>query len=215
MEHRRCAHGRHFEHRLGHRPRRGGGHLEHDLRHRLEHRLRHRQRRLDTASGTVNTVSNTAGNTTATVGGVVGSLGSGAKPCPADQSSVTTGSASPLRFASAQQTAATELSPLRLPQGLQEDLVLLAQRSQAESVIGDQGHESCIALVGVACQATIEGDAPSSWTRSVADIIRKLLALTGGNVFLWILASCFLTLAGMISLFEARNRSELWSVRPS
>jgi hypothetical protein len=117
----------------------------------------------------------------------------------------------PLRFSSAQQTAATELSPLRLPQGLQEDLVLLAQRSRA--AIGDQGHESCIALVGVACQTTAEGDAPSSWTRAVADIIRKLLALTGASLFFWVLASCFLTLAGMISLYEARNRSELWSVR--
>ena len=81
--------------------------------------------------------------------------------------------------------------------------------------IGDEGHESCIALVGIACQTTIEGDAPSSWTRSVADIIRKLLALTGGSVLFWILASCFLTLAGMTSLYEARNRSEFGSVRSS
>lgn len=82
-------------------------------------------------------------------------------------------------------------------------------------VIGDGGHESCIALVGIACQTTTEEDAPSSWTRSVADIIRKLLALTGGSVFFWILASCFLTLAGMISLYEARDRLEFWSVRSS
>jgi hypothetical protein len=126
-----------------------------------------------------------------------------------------TGAPSPLRFSSAQQIAATELSPLRLPQSLQDDLVLLAQRSQAEMAIGDESHESCIALVGIACHTTIEGDAPSSWTRSVADIIRKLLALTGGSVFFWILASCFLTLAGMISLYEARNRSEVGFVRPS
>jgi hypothetical protein len=172
---------------------------------------------VDATTGTVDTVSNTAGITTAAVDGVVGSLGSGmqAGPAQADQSSATTGSASPLRFSSAQQIAATGRLPLRLPQGLQEDLVLLAQRSRAEMVIGDQGHDSCIALVGIACQTTTEGDAPSSWTRSVADIIRKLLALTGGSVLFWILASCFLTLAGMISLYEARNRSEFWLVRSS
>jgi hypothetical protein len=99
--------------------------------------------------------------------------------------------------------------------GLQEDLVLLAQRSRAEMAIGDQGHESCIALVGIACNTTTEEDGPSSWTRSVADIIRKLLALTGGSFLFWILASGFLTLAGMISLYEARNRLEFWSVRSS
>ena len=116
---------------------------------------------------------------------------------------------------SAQQTAATGRSLLRLPQSLQEDLILLAQRRRAETAIVDEGHESCIALVGTACQTTTEGDAPSSWTRSVADIVRKLLALTGGSVLFWILASCFLTLAGMISIFEARNRSEFWLVRSS
>jgi len=82
-------------------------------------------------------------------------------------------------------------------------------------VIGDQGHESCIALVGIVCHTPTEEDAPSSWTRSVADIIRKLLALTGGSFLFWILASCFLTLAGMISLVETRNRLEFWSVRSS
>ena len=82
-------------------------------------------------------------------------------------------------------------------------------------VIGDQGHESCIALVGISCHTTTEDDAPSSWTRSVADIIRKLLALTGGSLLFWILASGFLTLAGMISLYEARDRLGFWSVRSS
>jgi hypothetical protein len=171
----------------------------------------------NTTSGTVDTVSSTAGNTTVAVDGVIGSLGSGIQAglAQADQSSATIGSPSPLRFSSAQQIAAIGRSPLRLPQGLQEDLVLLAQRSRAEMATVEEGHESCIALVGIACQTTTEGDAPSSWTRSVADIIRKLLALTGGSVLFWILASCFLTLAGMTSLFEARNRSEFGSVRPS
>jgi hypothetical protein len=170
-----------------------------------------------TTSGTLDALSNTVGATTAAVEGAAGSLDSGtqASAPQADPSSAMTGAPSPLRFSSAQQIAATELSPLRLPQSLQDDLVLLAQRSQAEMAIGDESHESCIALVGIACQTTIEGDAPSSWTRSVADIIRKLLALTGGSVFFWILASCFLTLAGMISLYEARNRSEVGFVRPS
>jgi hypothetical protein len=149
----------------------------------------------------------------ATVDGFVGSLGSGIQAGLADQSSAT-GSALPLRFSSAQQTAATGRSALRLPQGsLQENLVLLAQRSRAEMVIGDQGHESCIALVGIVCHTPTEEDAPSSWTRSVADVIRKLLALTGVSFLFWILASGFLTLAGMISLYEARNRLEFWSVR--
>ena len=81
--------------------------------------------------------------------------------------------------------------------------------------IGDQGHESCIALVGIACQTTTKEHSPSSWTRSVADIIRKLLALTGWSVLPWIVASCFLALAGMLSLYQARDRSGFGLVRPS
>jgi len=61
----------------------------------------------------------------------------------------------------------------------------------------------------------MDGTEPGSWTRSVADIIRKLLALTGSSLLSWIFASCFLMLAGMLSLYQAKGRSELGSARPS
>ena len=78
------------------------------------------------------------------------------------------------------------------------------------SAIGDEGHQACVAPASTGCQ--MGGSAPGSWARSVADIIRKLLALTGGSVLFWILASCFLTFAGMLSLYEARDRAEFRSV---
>jgi hypothetical protein len=147
----------------------------------------------NTTSGTVGGVSDTVGDATAAVQGPAGSVGTAAQASSsqADQSSATTGATSP-RFSSEQQAAAT----------------------RAESAIGDEGHGSCVAA-STACQATMDGTEPGSWTRSVADIIRKLLALTGFGVLSWIVASCFLALAGMLLLHQARDRSELGSARPS
>jgi hypothetical protein len=144
----------------------------------------------NTVSGAVGTTSGAAGTTNtmdgATATGTVSGVG------PAETSGTPQ---------AGQLSAMAGWSPL-FPSGAYD-----------VSPIGDEGHAACVAGVGTACRS-LEGTG-GSWTRSVADIIRKLLALTGGNVLLWILASCFLTLAGMISLFEARNRSELWLVRPS
>jgi hypothetical protein len=42
-----------------------------------------------------------------------------------------------------------------------------------------------------------------------------LLALTGLGVLSWILASGFLTLAGMLSLYQSRDREGFGSARPS
>lgn len=164
----------------------------------------------NTASGGAGTVSNTVGDATTAVNGAVGGAQASAQ---AVQLSAVTGATSPSRFSSGQQAAATDRSALRLPQSLQDDLVLLAERSQAESAIGDEGHASCVAGVGTACQ-TRDG-AAGSWTRSVANIIRKLLALTGWGLLPWVVASCFLTLAGMLFLYQSRDRSELGSARAS
>ena len=78
------------------------------------------------------------------------------------------------------------------------------------SAIGDEGHQACVAPASTGCQ--MGGSASGSWARSVADIIRKLLALTGGSVMPWLIAACLLTFAGMLSLYEARDRAEFRSV---
>lgn len=147
----------------------------------------------NTTSGTVGGVSDTVGDATGAVQGAAGSVGSAtqASSAQADQSSGTTGVTSP-PSSSEQQAAA----------------------ARVESAIGDEGHGSCVAAAGTACQTRMDGNT-GSWTRSVADIIRKLLALTGSGVLSWILASCFLASAGMLSLHQARDRSELGSARPS
>jgi uncharacterized protein YoxC len=147
----------------------------------------------NTTSGTVGVVSDTVGDTTAAVRGAAGSVGSATKAssAQADQSSATTAAASP-RSLSEQQAAATRV----------------------ESAIGDEGHGSCVAGASTACQTRMDGNT-GSWTRSVADILRKLLALTGSGVLSWIFAASFLALAGMLLLHQARDRSELGSARPS
>jgi hypothetical protein len=75
--------------------------------------------------------------------------------------------------------------------------------------IGDEGHAACVAGVGTACQS-LEGTG-GSWTRSVADIIRKLLALTGMSALALFVLACCLTLAGAVALYQSRDRSELGS----
>jgi hypothetical protein len=50
-----------------------------------------------------------------------------------------------------------------------------------------------------------------SWTRSVADIIRKLLALTGMSALALFVLACCLTLAGAVALYQSRDRAELGS----
>ena len=75
--------------------------------------------------------------------------------------------------------------------------------------IGDEGHAACVAGVGTACQS-LEGTG-GSWTRSVADIIRKLLALTGMSALALFVLACCLTLAGAVALYRSRDRSELGS----
>lgn len=162
-----------------------------------------------TGSGIVETVSNAVGDAVSAVKGAVGGTPGTAQT---DHLSAVAG-ATPSRSSSRQQTTAMGRSPLLRPQSLHDDLVLLAERSQAGSAIGDEGHGACVAAANATCQAA-DGRA-GSWTRSVADIIRRLLALTGWGVLPWIVASCFLTLAGMLSLYQARDRSELGLARPS
>jgi hypothetical protein len=75
--------------------------------------------------------------------------------------------------------------------------------------IGDEGHATCVAGVGTSCQS-LEGTG-GSWTRSVADIIRKLLALTGMSALALFVLACSLTVAGAVALYQSRDRSELGS----
>ena len=63
--------------------------------------------------------------------------------------------------------------------------------------------------MGTACQS-LDGTG-GSWTRSVADIIRKLLALTGMSALALFVLACSLTLAGAVALYHSRDRSELGS----
>jgi hypothetical protein len=58
--------------------------------------------------------------------------------------------------------------------------------------------------VGTTCQS-LEGSG-GSWTRSVADIIRKLLAFTGMSALALFALACCLTLAGAVALYRSRDR---------
>jgi hypothetical protein len=158
-----------------------------------------------TTSGTVDPVSGTASGTVDTVSGTAsGTVGTGSAPVsgsgtPAIQGAAgSIGSVTRVPLTQAREAAATDITS--------------ASRSssgQEAAAIGDEGQASCVAAT-TACQ-TMDGNAAGSWTRSVADIIRKLLALTGGDLFPWIIAACVLTLAGVILLYKAKNRSELTS----
>ncbi len=159
---------------------------------------------VDTVSGTVSssvdTVSGTVGDTTTAVAD--GSVGSDGQ---ADQSTAATGT-SPFRSSSGQQVAATGLRS-----GPHDTAALLADRSGAQSAIGNEGHASCVLAAGTVCETTMTGDTGGSWTRSVAEILRKLLALTGWSFIPWIVALCSFTLVGMLSILRSRDRSGLGS----
>jgi phage-related protein len=162
----------------------------------------------NTVSGTVDTVSNTTTGTVSTTGsGTVDTVSGKAFGTASGTLGHATAAAG-----TEQQTAATGRPELLRPLS-RDDLVLLAQRTQAESSIGDQGHATCVAGVGASCQ-TVEGSG-GSWTRSVADIIRKLVALTGMSAMTWFVVACLLTLAGMVALYQSRDRSGFRSARSS
>jgi hypothetical protein len=151
-----------------------------------------------TTSGTVDPVSGTASGAVDTVSGTAsGTVGTGSAPVsgsgtPAIQGAAgSIGSVTRVPLTQAREAAATDVTS--------------ASRSssgQEAAAIDDEGQASCVAAT-TACQ-TMDGNAAGSWTRSVADIIRKLLALTGGDLFPWIIAACVLTLAGVILLYKRR-----------
>jgi len=160
-----------------------------------------------TAPSPVDTVTNAASNTVSnTIGDVTAAAGI-ASAAQTTQASSLTGAASLSGTSSSRSTSAAGSGLLR-PMS-QDDLVMLAQRNQAPSSIGDEGHATCVAGVGSACQS-LEATG-GSWTRSVADIIRKLLALTGMSALALLVLACCLTLAGAFALYRSRDRSELVS----
>jgi hypothetical protein len=81
-------------------------------------------------------------------------------------------------------------APASLPSSLHDDLVLLAERSRAESTIVNER----------------PGDTPGSWQGAVASIIDKLLALTGANLLFWMAAACGLAMVGTLTLQKAKKR---------
>jgi hypothetical protein len=175
---------------------------------------------VDTVTNTVsNTVAHTPPNPVDTITNTV----SQTAPSPVDTvtntvsgtvdtvSNTTTGTVSTPGSGTVDTVSGTRPELLR-PLS-RDDLVPLAQRTQAESSIGDQGHATCVAGVGASCQ-TVEGSG-GSWTRSVADIIRKLVALTGMSAMTWFVVACLLTLAGMVALYQSRDRSGFRSARSS
>jgi hypothetical protein len=150
-----------------------------------------------TASGAVGTVSNTASGAVGTASGAGGTL----KSVNGATGAGTVAGVGPVETSSTPQagqlSAMAGWSP-RLPSG-----ALDVNR------IGDEGHATCVAGVGTACQS-LEGTG-GSWTRSVADIIRKLLALTGMSALALFVLACSLTLAGAVALYQSRDRSKLGS----
>ena len=161
----------------------------------------------NTASGVTDPVSNTvsgaAGTVPNTVSGAVATSGTAGTISTLDGKTgagtiAGVGPAVTSSTPQAGQLSATAGWSPRLPSGAYD-----------VSPIGEEGHATCVAGVGTACES-VEGTG-GSWTRSVADIIRKLLAFTGMSaLFLFVLACC-LTLAGAVALYRSRDRSELGS----
>jgi hypothetical protein len=149
----------------------------------------------NTASGATGTVSNTASGAVGTASGAGGTLKNGATAAGTIAGVGTAETSSTPQ--SGQLSAMAGWSP-RLPSGAFD-----------VNQIGDEGHAACVAGVGTACQS-VEGTG-GSWTRSVADIIRKLLALTGMSALALFVLACCLTLAGAVALYQSRDRSELGS----
>ena len=151
----------------------------------------------NTASGAVGTVSNTASGAVGTASGAGGTL----KTVNGATTAATIAGVGPVETSSTPQagqlSAMAGWSP-RLTSGASD-----------VNPIGDEGHAACVAGVGTACQS-LEGTG-GSWTRSVADIIRKLIALTGMSALALFVLACCLTLAGAVALYQSRDRSELGS----
>jgi phage-related protein len=149
-----------------------------------------------TVSGTAGTVSNTVSGATSSTSGAAGISntvdGTTATGMPGAGQATTSGTPQ-----AGQLSAMAGWSPL-LPSGAYD-----------VSPIGDEGHAACVAGVGTACES-LEGTG-GSWTRSVADIIRKLLAFTGMSALALFALACCLTLAGAFVLYRSRDRSELGS----
>jgi hypothetical protein len=162
----------------------------------------------NTVSGAVDTVSNTVSGAVGAISnaasGAVGTASGAAGTIKTVDGATATGSISGVG------PAATSSTPQAgQPSAMAGWSPLLPSGAYDVSPIGDEGHAACVAGVGTACQS-LEGTG-GSWTRSVADIIRKLLALTGmSGLALFVLAYC-LTLAGAVALYQSRDRSELGS----
>jgi hypothetical protein len=148
----------------------------------------------NTVSGATDPVSNTASGVVGTASGAGGTL----KTVNGATAAGTIAGVGPAETSSTPQagqlSAMAGWSP-RLPSGAYD-----------VNPIGDEGHATCVAGVGTACQS-LEGTG-GSWTRSVADIIRKLLALTGMSALALFVLACSLTLAGAVALYRSRDRSE-------
>jgi hypothetical protein len=151
----------------------------------------------NTVSNTVDTVSNTASGAVGTASGAAGTL----KTVNGTNAAGTIAGVGPAETSSTPQagqlSAMAGWSP-RFPSGASD-----------VNQIGDEGHATCVAGVGTACQS-LEGTG-GSWTRSVADIIRKLLALTGMSALALFVLACCLTLAGAVALYQSRDRAEFGS----
>jgi hypothetical protein len=150
-----------------------------------------------TVSGTVDTVTNTAPGAVGASSGTTETVTT-LDGAPAIGTTSGVGSAKTSGTPQAgQPSAIAGWSPL-LPSGAND-----------VSPLGDEGHATCVAGVGTACQS-LEGTG-GSWTRSVADIIRKLLAFTGMSALALFVLACGLTLVGAFALYRSRDRSELGS----
>jgi hypothetical protein len=151
----------------------------------------------NTASGAIDPVSNTASGAVGTASGAGGTL----KTVNRATAAGTIAGVGPAETSSTPQagqlSAMAGWSP-RLPSGAYD-----------VNPIDDEGHAACVAGVGTACQS-LEGTG-GSWTRSVADIIRKLLALTGMSALALFVLACCLTLAGAVALYQSRDRAEFGS----
>jgi hypothetical protein len=105
------------------------------------------------------------------------------------------------------QTSSTVSASGRLAyRPLRSDPVLLVAESRGHGPIDFVEPGSCVATAVPPCGLTTDGDASGSWGEAVASIIERLLAMTGWQLLPWVVASCALTIVGMLTLHKGRKQ---------
>jgi hypothetical protein len=93
-----------------------------------------------------------------------------------------------------------------LPENLRDDMAQFAAEARADAALASAGTGSCAGGGTAVCETTLNQDSSGTMTGTVADIIRKLLALTGWGAIPWIVAAGVLAVLGTVAIHQSRNR---------